>query len=140
MLLLIFWYSSLASVANFWTQTHVTRYVPVSFKKSLFYQIQTLIAYLCFLLLNLKMSITISNWGFIWKYQRYARKFQNDATTNQIILKTLIWGEWSSGLSRSIWIGKLLVQTSLGAVPGFGNQPHYDPPSSHCETPFGLKV
>ena len=43
------------------------------------------------LLLSLKMSITISNGSFIWKYKIYARKSQNDANINQI-LKTLTWG------------------------------------------------
>ena len=46
------------------------------------------------------MSITISNWGFIWKYKRYDRKPQNDAAINQIILKSLTQGEWSSGHSQ----------------------------------------
>ena len=55
---------------------------------------------LCLLLLNLKMSITISTWDFIWKYKRYARKSQNDATINKIILKTLNREEWISGLRR----------------------------------------
>ena len=42
----------------------------------------TLIADLCLLLLNLKISISKSDWSFIWKYKRpYARKSQNDATT-----------------------------------------------------------
>ena len=44
---------------------------------------------LCLLLLNLEMSITISNLGFIWKFKRYASKSQNNTTINQIILKTL---------------------------------------------------
>ena len=44
------------------------------------------------------MSINISNWSFIWKYKRYARKSQNDAATNQIHLKTLTQREWHSRL------------------------------------------
>ena len=72
-------------------QTHLERHVPVPLEQSLFYQIHTLIADLCLLLFNLKMSITISNWGFICKCERYARKSQNDTTTNQIFLKTLTW-------------------------------------------------
>ena len=82
-LLLIFWYYLLAPVANFWKQTHLGRYVPVPLEQSLFYQMLTLIADLCLLLLKLKMSITLSNWGFIWKYKRYARKSQNFGTTNK---------------------------------------------------------
>ena len=120
MLLLIFWYYLLAPFANLWKQTHPERYVPVSLAWSLFYQMHTLVADLCLLLLNLKMSITISNWGFIWKYKRYARKSQNYATTNQIILKALTWGEWPSGLRRYKWIGRFLVQTQPGALPGVG--------------------
>ena len=65
----------------------------VSLEQSLFYQMHTLITNLCLLLLNLKMPITIGNWGFIWKYKKYARKSQNDATINHIILKTLTQGE-----------------------------------------------
>ena len=38
-------------------------------------------------------AITIGNWGFIWKYKIYARKCQNNAIRNQIILKTLTRGE-----------------------------------------------
>ena len=117
MLLLIFWYYLLAPFAK---QTHPERYVPVPLAWSLFYQMHTLVADLCLLLLNLKMSITISNWGFIWKYKRYARKSQNYATTNQIILKALTWGEWPSGLRRYKWIGRFLVQTQPGALPGVG--------------------
>ena len=54
--------------------------------------------FLCLLPANLKMSINISNWSFIWKYKRYARKSQNDAATNQIQLKTLTQREWHSRL------------------------------------------
>ena len=93
-------------------------YVSVPLEQSLFYQMHTLIAHLCLLLLNLKMFVTISSLSFIWKYKRYARKSHNDATTNQIILKTLTWGEWPSGLKR-----RLLAQTLLGTLPGFGIQP-----------------
>ena len=48
--------------------------------------------------------------------------------TNQIILKTLSWGEWLSRLKHYKSIGKFLVQTPLGALPGLGNQPRYDAP------------
>ena len=82
-LLLIFWYYLLAPVVNFWKQTHLGRYVPAALEQSLFYQMLTLIADLCLLLLKLKMSITLSNWDFIWKYKRYARKSQNYGTTNK---------------------------------------------------------
>ena len=97
--------------------------------KAFFYQIHNVIADLCLLLLNLKISITISNWCFIWKYKSYARKSQNDATTNWIILKALTWGEWHSGLRRCKWIGRFLVQTPLGALRGLGTQPYYKTPS-----------
>ena len=51
------------------------RCVVVSLKEHLLYQICTVITDLCLLLISLKMSIAISNWGFIWKYKRaYARK------------------------------------------------------------------
>ena len=89
----------------------------------------TIIADLCLLLLNLKVSITLSNWDFIWKYKRYARKSQNDATTNQIILKTLTWGEWPSGLRPCKWIGRFLVQTPLSALSGLGAQWRFEAPS-----------
>ena len=85
--------------------------------------------FICLLLLNLKMSITISDWGLIWKYKRYARKSQNGSTTNQTVLKTLTSGEWPSGLRHWKWIGRFLVQTPLGALPGLGNQPCYEAPS-----------
>ena len=39
------------------------------------------------LCLNLKMYVTIGNRGLIWKYERYARKSPNNATTNQTNLK-----------------------------------------------------
>ena len=107
-------------------QTHLEWYVPVPLEQSLFYQIHTLIADLCLLLFNLKMFITISNWGFIWKRERYARKSQNDTTTNQIILKTLTWREWLSGLRRCKWIVRLLVRISLAALSGLGIQPRYE--------------
>lgn len=52
-------------------------------EQSLSYQMHNLIADLCLLL-----SVTITNSGFVWKYKRpYDRKFQNDATINQIIFK-----------------------------------------------------
>ena len=47
---------------------------------------------------QLKMSVTVSNWSFILKYKRYARKSQNNTTINQVILKTLTLGELFSGL------------------------------------------
>ena len=53
----------------------------------------TLKADLCLPLLNLKMSVTITSWGFLWKYKRFARKTQINAIVNQIILKTLTWGQ-----------------------------------------------
>ena len=114
-LLLIFWFYLLSLVANFWKQTHLEIYV-------LFCQMHTLNADICLLLLNLKMSITISNWGFIWKYKRYARKSQNDATTNHIILKTLTWGQRPSGLRRCKWIERFLIQSPLSTLPGLGIQ------------------
>ena len=84
--------------------------------------------FICLLLLSLKMSTTISDWGFIWKYKRYTSKSQNDTITIQTNLKTLTWGEWPSGLRHYKWIGRLLVQTPLGALPGLGNQPYNDAP------------
>ena len=54
----------------------------------------TLITDLYLLLLNLEMSITLSNWDFIWKYKtQYPRKSQNGAIINQITLKILSLGE-----------------------------------------------
>ena len=41
-------------------------------------------------------------------------------------LKTLTWREWPTGLSHCGWIGRFLVQTTLGAQPGLGIQPHYE--------------
>ena len=46
------------------------------------------------------MYVTIGNRGHIWKYERYARKSQNNATKNQTNLKTLTRGEWLSGFRR----------------------------------------
>ena len=37
-------------------------------------------------------------------------------------------GEWSSGLSVVIRIGRFLVQTPLGTRPGLGTQPRYKIP------------
>ena len=85
----------------------------------------TLITDLCLLLLNLKIPITRGNWGFIWKYQKYARKSQNDATIKQIILKTLTRGEWPSGLRCCRLIRRFLAQILLGAWPGL---PPYEAP------------
>ena len=79
--------------------------------------------FICLLLLKLKMSITISDWGFICKYKRYARKLQNDATTSQIIFKIPTWGEWSDGLRHCKWMGRFLIKTRLCTLPGLGNQP-----------------
>ena len=72
-------------------------------------------------------SIAINDWGFIWKYKRYARESQN-TTANQIILKILTWGGGPSWLRHLRWIGRLLVQTSLGNLPGLGNQTLYRVP------------
>ena len=119
----------LLPAANFWKQTHLEKYIPVPLMRSLFYQMHNIIADLCLILLNLKMSITISNWGLIWKYNRYARKSQNDATTNQIILKTLTWGEWPSEQSHCKGIGRFLAETLLSALSGLGTQPYYKTPS-----------
>ena len=115
--LIIFWYYFLAPVTNLWKQTHLQRYVTVSLSQSLFYQMYTLITDLCLLLLNLKMPLTVGNLGFIWKYKRYAIKSQNNATTNQIILKTVSRREWPSGLKHCRWIGKFLAQILVGVLP-----------------------
>ena len=90
--------------------------------------------FICLLLLSLKMSITISDSGFIWKYKRYGSKSQNDTTKNQITLKALTWGEWSSGLRRYKRIGRLLVQTPLGTLPGLGNNLVMMPPYLRIKT------
>ena len=119
----------LLPVANFWKQTHLEKYIPVPLMRSLFYQMHNIIADSCLPLLNLKMSITISNWGLICKYNRYARKSQNDATTNQIILKTLTWGERASEQSHCKGIGRFLAETLLSALSGLGTQPYYKTPS-----------
>ena len=113
---IIFWYCLLAPVANVWKQTHLKRFVLVQLEQILFYQINSLIAGLCMLQLYLKMSITISNWGVIWKCKGYARKSQNYATTIQIILKILTCGQWSSGLRRYKLIVRILIQTPLNAL------------------------
>ena len=82
----------------------------------------TLTTYFCLLLLNLKMSITISNMGFIWKYK-------GDMLENlkkmllSIILKTLTWEDWSSVLKFCEKTGSFLVQTSVDARPGLRSQP-----------------
>ena len=122
-ILLIFWCYLLAPIANFWKQTPLETYLPVPFEQSLFYRMNTLIADLCLLLLNLKMSVTISNWGFIWKYGRNAKNSENDVITNQTILKTPTRGEWSCGLGGCKWIGRFLVQTLIGASPVVRTQP-----------------
>ena len=87
-----------------------------------FYQMHTLTTYFCLLLLNLKMSVTISNMGFIWKYK-------DDMLENlkkmllSIILKTLTWEDWSSVLKFCEKTGSFLVQTSVDARPGLRSQP-----------------
>ena len=51
------------------------------------------------------MSITVINWDFILEYKKlYARKYQNDVTINQFILKTprLKTKSHSTGLKDSI--------------------------------------
>ena len=85
----------------------------------------TLITDLYLLLLNLKIRITRGNWGFIWKYEKYARKSQNDATIKQIILKTLTRGEWPGGLRCCRLIRRFLAKTLLGVWPGL---PPYEAP------------
>ena len=50
--------------------------------------------------LNLRMYVTTGKRGLIWKYERYARKSPNNATTNQTNLKTLTRGEWLSVVRR----------------------------------------
>ena len=77
----------------------------------------------CLLLVNSKMSITISNQSFIWKYHRQVRKSQNNAAKNQIIMKTLTRGVWPSSWRGCRWIGRFLVQTLIDAWPGLGTQP-----------------
>ena len=69
-IIIIFWYYLLAPAANFWKNTYLERYMLVPLEEHYFYQIHTLIIDLCLLLFNLKMSITISNWGFILKQKR----------------------------------------------------------------------
>ena len=49
------------------------------------------------LLFNLKMSININNWGFIWKYKRYVRKYKIIITINHTVLKAVTRGEWPIG-------------------------------------------
>ena len=56
LLLIIFWYYSLAPVANFWKQTHLERYVLIPLKQSLFQQMHNLLTDLCLLL---------STWKFL---------------------------------------------------------------------------
>ena len=65
--------------------------------------------------------------GFYLEYKRYTRKSQNNATTNQIILKTLTWGELPSGLRHCRCIERFLAQALLGAWPGV---PLYEAPGS----------
>ena len=122
------WYYLLVPVAKPWEQTHLERYVPVPLDQSLFYQTHTLVTNLWLLLLNLKISITVSNLGCIWKHKRYARKSQNDASINQITLKSLTYGEWPSGLRRNRWIGGFLVQTTLSPKSSdkFRTQPRFE--------------
>ena len=66
-IIIIFWYFLLAPVANIWKQTHLERSVLVPIEEYHFYQMLTIIIASCRLLLYLKRSITISNWGSIWK-------------------------------------------------------------------------
>ena len=83
-------------------------------------QIHTLVTDFWLLLLIFKISITVSNWSLIWKHKIYARKSLNHASINQITLKSLTCGEWSSGLRHYRWIGGLLVQTALSPWIGLG--------------------
>ena len=70
---------------------------------------------LCLLLLNFKMSVTINNWGFIWKHKRlFARKSQNDATLIQIY-KTQKTTQFPTDLvtfTEEIFNGKLHILCS----------------------------
>ena len=65
-IIIMFWYYLLVPFANLWKQTHLERNVLVLLEEYHFYKMQTLLTDLCLLLLNLKMSITISNWCFIY--------------------------------------------------------------------------
>ena len=69
--MIILRYYLLAPVANLRKQTNLERYVP-----------RHTLTDLCLLLHKLKMSITISNWGFT-----NTKDYMPDATINQIILK-----------------------------------------------------
>ena len=120
-LLIKFWYYWLAFVANIWKQTHQERYLHMPLLPN-----PHAITDLC---INLKMYVTIGNRGLIWKYERYARKSPNNATTNQTNLKTLTRGEWLSGLRRCKWIGRFLVQNLIGACPDLGSLTYYEVPS-----------
>ena len=59
-LLIIFWYYLLATVANLWKQTLLERYVPVPLEQIFFYQMRTLLTDLCLLLLSLEISISMA--------------------------------------------------------------------------------
>ena len=39
------------------------------------------------------------------------------------------WGEWPGGIGVTLKKGRIPVQTSLGAQPGFGAQPCHETPS-----------
>ena len=66
-IVIIIWYFLLAPVANIWKQTHLERPILAPIEEYHFYQMHTIIIASCRLLLYLKTSITISNWGSIWK-------------------------------------------------------------------------
>ena len=58
------------------------------------------------------MSVTINNWGFIWKYKRlFVRKSQNDATLIQIYKtqKTTQFPPYLVTFTEEILNGKLHI-------------------------------
>ena len=57
---------------------------------------------------------------FHLEIKKISRNSKNDATINQVILKTLIQGVSHSRLRHCRWIGRFLVQTPLSARPGLG--------------------
>ena len=62
----MFWYYLLAPIGNSWKLSNRERYIPIPLEQRFFfYQMYTLKNDICLILLSLKMSISISNSGFI---------------------------------------------------------------------------
>ena len=112
----------LALLANLWKQAHLERYVLVLLGKYHIYQMHIVIIDIC-LLLNLKNVCLLIGVSYANKQDYiYARNSLNDATINQIILKT----PSVFNFRCCKWVQRFLIQNSPGTLLGLDTRPCFD--------------